>query len=49
MKSGLEGRNNEVPEPVTLTVTNIVSMKFGLEGRNNPLGRHIPPYPLLSQ
>ena len=34
MKSGLEGRNNELPEP-GLADGLLVSMKSGLEGRNN--------------
>ena len=34
MKSGLEGRNNELPESCFLGLI-IVSMKSGLEGRNN--------------
>ena len=37
MKSGLEGRNNELPEP-GLADGLLVSMKSGLEGRNNPVG-----------
>ena len=34
MKSGLEGRNNSIPD-LLLTEESGVSMKSGLEGRNN--------------
>ena len=35
MKSGLEGRNNELLSPDQRTGIHRVSMKSGLEGRNN--------------
>ena len=36
MKSGLEGRNNELICEETTLRQEAVSMKSGLEGRNNP-------------
>ena len=41
MKSGLEGRNNELKRPGDPVHTLRVSMKSGLEGRNNAGGRLI--------
>ena len=35
MKSGLEGRNNELNIPNAQAILVDVSMKSGLEGRNN--------------
>ena len=35
MKSGLEGRNNQIRKEFDLRLDEIVSMKSGLEGRNN--------------
>ena len=43
MKSGLEGRNNELPEP-GLADGLLVSMKSGLEGRNNAFIRYEDEY-----
>ena len=42
MKSGLEGRNNDIQDQPGRTFY-LVSMKSGLEGRNNPGQSHRHP------
>ena len=48
MKSGLEGRNNEIRQQ-ELNIPNAVSMKSGLEGRNNPgIYRNVKVFDVVS-